>query len=192
MAYAFKHILSGAWSSIAGTAPSMASPSLAAVAIPTNGRKTPGSTTPKIRLSTREIKTKLFQKYETTRKSARKMAPPAHGRADRETEGAGGSPSPGPDLADTETPVRERSAEKYQTPRTEMALSSIFGTCPALAGAVLAKRRQNLLQASGGTSTYPPSACDRQSAKWWTPLTFKYLAPGYYTFQILRSQTAPG
>ena len=98
------------------------------------------------------------------------MAPPAHGRADRETEGAGGSPSPGPDLADTETPVRERSAEKYQTPRTEMALSSIFGTCPALAGAVLAKRRQNLLQASGGTSTYPPSACDRQSAKWWTPL----------------------
>ena len=101
------------------------------------------------------------------------MAPPAHGRADRATEGAGGSPSPGPDLAVTETPVRERSAEKYQTPRTEMALSSIFGTCPALAGAVLAKRRPNLLQASGGTSTYPPSACDRQSAKWWTPLNMK-------------------
>jgi hypothetical protein len=136
-------------------------------------RRGPGSTTPKFRLGTREIKTKLFQKSETTRKSARKMAPPAHGRADRATEGAGGSPSPGPDLAVTETPVRERSAEKYQTPRTEMALSSIFGTCPALAGAVLAKRRPNLLQASRGTSTYPPSACDRQSAKWWTPLNSK-------------------
>ena len=73
--------------------------------------KTPGWSTPKIRLGTRKIKTKLFEKSETTRKSAWKMAPPAHGRADRATEGGGGSPSPGPDLAETEPPVREPTAE---------------------------------------------------------------------------------
>ena len=171
MAYAFRHILSSRRRSVTATAPSMASPSLAAVAIPANKKDAgPGSTTPKFRLGTREIKTKLFQKSETTRKSARKMAPPAHGRADRATEGGGGSPSPGPDLAETEPPVREPTAEKSKEHQYKKALSSIFGTCPALAGAVLAKRRPNLLQASGGTSTYPPSACDRQSAKWWTPL----------------------